>query len=593
LVSGGISRPEWSSIPLTSFSSQLSIEEIKKNYLEENALVVPDVVFIAHIDLFVPRINRKKTCSVLVYADKSTLDNFAHPQLVSIAIDNEAMVCLHFSPISIDNSTPSGASAMKCLFPPERQLQQQTPFLTRFYLTKFSVEAYFPTSELVMSRENTMQGGQNGHFNVHDMYTINNTQNNYFFNNHNNRGSDNSGFFNHPGYFGNSQRGEPTEDFTEGDTRSTFTHTGQHPSYRANPQQFSDFTMSNGWSTQAPQSSSQHVNSATPQQRSAYQRHDSHTNSQPQLSQRPVSSSSSAEVGQSPSRNNGHSNHSQQLNNDANDNEQASSLSSSNSDAEGRGEDEESPQGDQLRSPPTPEEILNDPKLFKKYSNSKSKNSLVHTLLSGLTEEQVPKLLETLKHVLKDICKNKYGNYVVQVIAKSLSVSALESLLGLLKPNLIQIMCHSKGTFAIQGVMSALKDLKLQSIFLDIIKKEINKLVKHKEGSYIIKEVYRTFDPSLLDEVTDAFMSELDKNVSDKFAVCIFKEIVVRAAATDKEKLLKMFKAFIAYFQEFKVNTFYHFGLQYFLEVITRITVDLCPEPYLFSRTSHSSTRFR
>ena len=95
---------------------------------------------------------------------------------------------------------------------------------------------------------------------------------------------------------------------------------------------------------------------------------------------------------------------------------------------------------------------------------------------------------------------------------------------------------------------------------------DLNLLVKNKEGSYIVKEIYRNFDKDLLGEVTKVFMKDLSNNIVDKYAICIFKE-VVNITSSSPNQLDQLLTTFSNYYQAFKTNTFYHFGLQYFLEV--------------------------
>ena len=140
----------------------------------------------------------------------------------------------------------------------------------------------------------------------------------------------------------------------------------------------------------------------------------------------------------------------------------------------------------------------------------------------------------------------------------------------------MQVICHPKGTFAIQGVMSTLKDKQHQAAFVSLILNDVNRLVKNKDGSYIVKEIYRHFDASFLDQITQIFKSDFEKNISDKYSICIFKEIAIRAGS-EKPKLDALFQEFAQYFHEFKINTFYHFGIQYFVEV-RRSHPDLPPE---------------
>lgn len=220
-----------------------------------------------------------------------------------------------------------------------------------------------------------------------------------------------------------------------------------------------------------------------------------------------------------------------------------------------------------LNKPRSLEDILREPNLFKYYANSKSKNPLIEKLVAELSDSETISLLNTLKPIAKTICKNKYGNYIVQVMAKSLSPHHHERLLDVLQDDLIEIICHPKGTFAIQGVIAALKMQSLQLKFFRSIKPHINQLSKNKEGSYIIKEIYRHFDKSVLNEVSRVFFDDIAANVSDKFAICIFKEIV-RVELHDPVRFKSLLSDFLLQQNELRFNTFYHFGVQCLLESI-------------------------
>lgn len=129
-----------------------------------------------------------------------------------------------------------------------------------------------------------------------------------------------------------------------------------------------------------------------------------------------------------------------------------------------------------------------------------------------------------------------------------------------------EIICHPKGTFAIQGIIGALKAQSHQKFFVDLIKTDIAHLAKNKDGSYIVKELFKHFDKQLLEEIISTFLSDLESYISDKYAVCIFKEIVHKLA-NDHLALSGLLKEFATYYPDLKVNTFYHFGLQEFVEV--------------------------
>lgn len=218
------------------------------------------------------------------------------------------------------------------------------------------------------------------------------------------------------------------------------------------------------------------------------------------------------------------------------------------------------------------EQILKDISLLKHYANSSQRGRLVQEVILKMSEEDFNNSFSYLKQTLRDICKSKFGNYIIQTFAQNLPKSRLNELLCLvdpsnqIKPYVIEIICHPKGTFAVQGIITALKEKENQKIFLDMILEDLNQLVKNKEGSYIVKEIYRNFNKDLLEEVAKVFMKDLGNNITDKFAICIFKEVTYIMASSPNQ-LDQLLITFSSHYQAFKTNTFYHFGLQYFLEV--------------------------
>ena len=108
-------------------------------------------------------------------------------------------------------------------------------------------------------------------------------------------------------------------------------------------------------------------------------------------------------------------------------------------------------------------------------------------------------------------------------------------------------------------------------MMIQMLKPQLNYLVKDRYASYTIKELYRHFDPENLDEINGVFLTELDKNVKDKYAICIFKEMIHNTAG-NKQKLFELLAQYLKLDKELKLDTFYHFGLQYFLEVDLLLT---------------------
>lgn len=109
-------------------------------------------------------------------------------------------------------------------------------------------------------------------------------------------------------------------------------------------------------------------------------------------------------------------------------------------------------------------------------------------------------------------------------------------------------------------------------MLIDMLKPQLNYLVKDRYASYTIKELYRHFNHEILDEVSASFLADLEKNVKDKYAICIFKEMTHNALGNQK-KLFDLLSQFLKLYKDLKLDTFYHFGLQYFLEV--RLSLDI------------------
>lgn len=129
------------------------------------------------------------------------------------------------------------------------------------------------------------------------------------------------------------------------------------------------------------------------------------------------------------------------------------------------------------------------------------------------------------------------------------------------------IACHPKGTFALQGIVSVLKDFpELQILFLSGVKGHEGRLIRSKDSSYLIKKIFLHFEKQHLADLTAKFMQELQENVTNKYSICIFKEIVAFESA-DPERFSQLLSSFLKLFPQHKIDTFYHFGLQYLIEV--------------------------
>lgn len=131
------------------------------------------------------------------------------------------------------------------------------------------------------------------------------------------------------------------------------------------------------------------------------------------------------------------------------------------------------------------------------------------------------------------------------------------------------ISCHPKGTFALQGIVSVLKDHSdKQCKFLEAFKSYEAKLFRNKDGSYLMKKIFSSFSKAALEGLTTKFKQELQENLTNKYSICIFKEIV-NLEAGDEEAFKGLINDFLQLFPILKLDTCYHFGLQYLIEVVS------------------------
>ncbi len=134
-------------------------------------------------------------------------------------------------------------------------------------------------------------------------------------------------------------------------------------------------------------------------------------------------------------------------------------------------------------------------------------------------------------------------------------------------PHLPGIACHPKGTFALQGIIAVLKDFpERQAQLLTGLKGSEGKLFRNKDGSDLIKKIFVMFDKSLLVDLTAKFLQELRENVTNKYSICIFKEII-NIEADHPDKFNRLISDFLHLFPVLKLDTCYHFGLQYLIDV--------------------------
>lgn len=93
------------------------------------------------------------------------------------------------------------------------------------------------------------------------------------------------------------------------------------------------------------------------------------------------------------------------------------------------------------------------------------------------------------------------------------------------------------------------------------------KLFRNKDGSYLVKKILAHFDKTVLAGLISKFKQELQENLTNKYAICIFKEIV-NLEAGDAESYKRLVGEFLLLFPALKLDTCYHFGLQYLVEVV-------------------------
>jgi len=391
-----------------TFCDQVKLDELEKGFNDSRDLLIPEVAFIAHISLTVVKINKKKSYSCLIYTPKQEEVEEGSPQqgrpsdfLVSLSLDQECSVSLFFQETAIDGSSEVGRKALNKLFPLGAPRSPDLLSSKRFILQKAHCELYLSAIDLY----NSEQSNNMNHFRNNsippagaqpDTYTINNTQNNYYFNNQLDSGVSGIGRQGHNGADSflsrNSQYPAPSNHLagsSDGefflDESSLRDQTQSENAVR--PNRANQLSASGpSWTKQTMQetSSSRQFNTVTRRQ--------------------VVPESESQDI------------------------ESSDSSSESGVNAMESGDKHPPTQSTDV---PSTEDLLSDSKLFKKYSNSKTKNQLIHNLLSSIEEKDFPVLLETMRPVIKDVCKNKYGNYVVQVIARSMPSKYTDLFIGI------------------------------------------------------------------------------------------------------------------------------------------------------------------
>ena len=341
-------------IPETvTYDDALSVGELRKNFLDTKEILVPDTAFLLHLQLSVPLLARKKSYSCLAYCSAETLsskelfDPSNSEFVIALFLDSECRLSLSFKPFLVDVSSETGLAALHRLFPNEQIKTLSQVRLPRFILVETECECLFPQGELYLADPTLQYLGstqQHKSTSIKDSYTVNNTQNNYYFNN------------------------EP------------------RTAARFYPQ------MNDNWS-----------NSKSPKgEAGEWLQNTTHSAGNVKLRK---SFKTGNEVDKTSTNGNGY--HSEDLKGENEGDSASESL------------EEKDSEGFPLKAH-TLEEILRDSRLFKRYANSKSKNPLIQNLVTSLNSEQTTGLLETLRPLVRDICKHKYGNYIIQVLAKSL-----------------------------------------------------------------------------------------------------------------------------------------------------------------------------
>ena len=393
-----------------TYCDQVKLGDSEKGFGDSRELLIPEAAFIAHISLTVVKINKKKHYSCLIYSPKQEEVEEGGPKhgtpsdfLVSLSLDQECSVSLFFQEAAIDNNSELGRKAMNKLFPQGAPRTQESFSMKRFILQKAHCELYLSANELYNAEQNINMN----HFRNNpippsgvqpDTFTINNTQNNFYFNNQLDAGVSGIGRQGHNG----------ADSFLS--RNSQYLSPSNHQGGSSDGDYFLDE------SSLRDQTQSENANAVRPG------RDNQLSESGPSWTKQTMQeTSSSKQYNVAPRKQTVPESESQDI---------ESSDSSSESGATPLESGEKHPPT-QSTDVPSSEDLLSDSKLFKKYSNSKTKNQLIHNLLSAIEEKDFPVLLETMRPVIKDVCKNKYGNYVVQVIARSMPNKFTDLFLGI------------------------------------------------------------------------------------------------------------------------------------------------------------------
>ncbi len=349
-----------------TYDDALSVGELRKNFLDTKEILVPDTAFLLHLQLSVPLLARKKSYSCLAYCSSDTLnskelfDSSDSEFVIALFLDSECRLSLSFKPFLVDANSETGLAALHRLFPSEPAKALQQVCLPRFILVETECECLFPQGELFLADPTLQYLGstqQRKSTKIKDSYTVNNTQNNYYFNNEPRAAAR---------FFPPMHDNWPTTNSPKGDLgewMQNTTHSAGNIKLRKS------FKAGN-------------------------------------------------EVDKTSTNGNGY--HSEDLKPENDADSASESL------------EEKDSEGYPLKAHSL-EEILRDPRLFKRYANTKSKNSHIQNMVTSLNAEQIASLLETLRPLVRDICKHKYGNYIIQVVAKSLPSDSITPFLSIVR----------------------------------------------------------------------------------------------------------------------------------------------------------------
>lgn len=86
-------------------------------------------------------------------------------------------------------------------------------------------------------------------------------------------------------------------------------------------------------------------------------------------------------------------------------------------------------------------DILKDQNLLKQYANAFPKSNSIQQIVVSMTDNELKEVFSALEPIIRDVCKNKYGNYVIQIFAKNLPETHIPQLLAVV--SLIDVVEYS------------------------------------------------------------------------------------------------------------------------------------------------------